>query len=814
MSLKESRKQAAIATLGALGSGLGQPRSFRHSSISPKDISAKPPPAKRLGQRENNRFLAQTELLKGPLSANVNKSASFDDVTPYIPSSYIKTQGYRTPAYTEQPYTTRSGDVSTTKQADLNGLASMLQSYVPKDMAEASNKIMDASKNLYSTIAKGFKPPEGQDNIFSNIGKQVSSVATGVSAKVTTGIDKLREMIKSKSEATSAIAAPTIAPTPTPTPATNPVPAFLNSAQAGEANKSLIDSINNAATRARSQDFVRQTTPQAPAALPEVMGPPSSLATKQPAPATVSRASMLGQPASPPSLYSTFKDFDQKKNERAPAAPFDFSSIGTKLDPSLISGPKQAPSTPWVGDPAAEHINDQYKKFLASGGQPTTPQNAIPVGAASNTNAIRAVNSGLSSDMAGRFDLAPAIMKHINKYRTSDLTDLPADTRASFERLSESEKGGIINQLVINAKYNGALSDVPEYKPASGFASIDSGINSAVDVLYNQFTNLPKSLLSIVPGVDPESQIPGGPPTSNTSPFLPTQLIQNTGNTSAAIDTAVRVKLLNEAIGTADAQMRRDLAQGLDTSESERKIYSLMDLRNNEQATDAYTNDWRKPTLLPLFDPEKGVGAKSFETLGDAFSTLLPPLTAFRAFTRFGTNAAGVPNADAWGDVAGLGLPQVARSIPQIGKLIATSPAAVSNAVRNPKQIINAVKNVNLYNAIKAAPSKALNVITSNPALIGSSVAEIINNKERQLPSTDPKDYPTPPPRAPAESNTPAAESNIPAAANHPSLTSLQQLLIAGGISVPAAIALVRTMGPKGSDELPDDELSEDEEEE
>ena len=813
MSLKESRKQAAIATLGALGSGLGRPRSFRHSSISPKDISAKPPPAKRLGQRENNRFLAQTELLKGPLSANVNKSASFDDVTPYIPSSYIKTQGYRTPAYTEQPYTTRSGDVSTTKQADLRGLASTLQSYVPKDMAEASNKIMDASKNLYSTIAKGFKPPEGQDNIFSNIGKQVSSVATGVSDKVTTGIDKLREMIKSKSEATSAIAAPTIAPTPTPTPATNPVPAFLNSAQAGEANKNLIDSINNAATRARSQDFVRQTTPQAPAALPEVMGPPSSLATKQPAPATVSRASMLGQPASPPSLYSTFKDFDQKKNEHAPAAPFDFSSIGTKLDPSLISGPKHAPAE-HINDQYNEYINDQYKKFLASGGQPTTPQNAIPVGAASNPNAIRAVNSGLSSDMAGRFDLASAIMTHINKYRTSDLTDLPADTRASFERLSESEKGGIINQLVINARYNGALSDVPEYKPASGFASIDSGINSAVDVLYNQFTNLPKSLLSIVPGVDPESQIPGGPPTSNTSPFKPTQLIQNIGNTSAAIDTGVRVKLLNKAIRTADAQLSSDRARGLDTSEIERKIYSLMDLRDKEQATNAYTNDWHKPTLLPLFDPEKGVGEKALETLGDAVSTLAPPLTAFRALTRFGTNAAGVPNADAWGDVAGLGV----RSIPQVGKLIAGSPAVVGNAVRNPKQIIDAVKNVNLYNAVKAIPGKALDVATANPTVIGGSVADIIKNPDRPLPSTDPNDYPTPPPppppRAPAESNTPAAESNTPAAANHPGLTSLQQLLIAGGISVPAAIALARTMGPKGSDELPDDELSEDEEEE
>ena len=37
-------------------------------------------------------------------------------------------------------------------------------------------------------------------------------------------------------------------------------------------------------------------------------------------------------------------------------------------------------------------------------------------------------------------------------------------------------------------------------------------------------------------------------------------------------------------------------------------------------------------------------------------------------------------------------------------------------------------------------------------------------------------------------------------------LTSLQKALIAGGISVPAAIALSMSMSSKGSDELPEDE--------
>jgi hypothetical protein len=278
MSSQESRKQAAIATLGSLGGGMGQPRSFRHSSISPKDISAKPNPQKQLGQRENNRFLAQTELLKGPLSANVNKSASFDDVTPYISSSYVKKQSISVPAYTEQPYTMYSGDVSTTKQADLSGLTSMLQSYAPA----ASNKIVDASKNLYSTIAKGFKPPEGQDNIFSNLGKQVSNAATGVKDKFNTGIDKLRELVKSKPAAPSETQAPTPAPTPTP----------------------------------------------AMPSLPEMMGPPSSLATKQPAlaPATVSRASMLAAP------------------EAKPATPF-VNPLTPAAAPNPLAKPDIAPTT-------------------------------------------------------------------------------------------------------------------------------------------------------------------------------------------------------------------------------------------------------------------------------------------------------------------------------------------------------------------------------------------------------------------------------------------------------------------------------------
>ena len=277
MSFKESRKQAAIATLGALGSGLGRSSSFRHSSISPKDISAKPNPQKQLGQRENNRFLAQTELLKGPLSANVNKAASFDDVTPYISSSYVKKPAISVPAYTEQPYTTHSGDVSTTKQADLSGLASMLQSYAP----QASNKIIDASKNLYSTIAKGFKPPEGQDNIFSNLGKQVSNAATGVKDKFNTGIDKLRELVKSKPATPGEAQTPTPAPTP--------------------------------------------TTPAIPS-LPEMMGPPSSLATKQPAPATVSRASMLATP------------------EAKPATPF-VNPLTPAAAPNPLAKPDIAPTT-------------------------------------------------------------------------------------------------------------------------------------------------------------------------------------------------------------------------------------------------------------------------------------------------------------------------------------------------------------------------------------------------------------------------------------------------------------------------------------
>lgn len=795
MSFKESRKQAAIATLGALGSGLGQPGSFRRSSISPKDISAKPNPPKRLGQRENNRFLAQTELLKGPLSANVNKVASFDDVTPYISSSYVKKPAISVPAYTEQPYTNHSGDVSTTKQADLSGLASMLQSYAP----QASNKIMDASKNLYSAFTNGFKLPEGQGNIFSNLGKQVSDAATGLKGSVATGIDKLRSLISSKPSAISTSSALTQAPTPAPTPA----PVIPNSAQAGEANRNLSDSINNATIRARAQDFVRQTTPQAPAVLPEMMGPPSSLATKQPAPATISRASMFGsavtpKPQSSSQLFPTSEE--AAKNNK---------SLSDTLNVINNRAGAQA---------GADKLNEQYNQFLASGApaplqssppanKPAEPDIAPVIKYKTNeelTNAARkadlaarAVNSGLGAENAGRPDLAQAIKGHINKWRSPDLNDLPADTRASFDRLSEKDKTDITNQLVINAKHKASLSGGATYDPVFGTAKTDEGIISAADAIYNGATNVPKWVLSKVPGMDPELA-------------KPTQLISDTDSIRASINTAAKVDKLDQAIKKLDTQMGYDRAKGLDTSGTERKLHSLMDMRDNEQAIDAYTD---RTKLMPLSDPNKGIGDKGLETLGDTFSTLALPITALRGGLRFGLNAAEVPNADAWADVSGLSVPSTVRSIPSLIRALKASPAAVANAVRNPRSVINAAtnsaKNVNLYNAMKAAPGKALDVATANPTMVAAGIADILNNPDQPLPSSNPDTYPVPP-ATPAAA---AANPSTPAAANFPGLTQLQQLLIAGGISVPAAIALSKTMGPRNSDELPDDELPEDEEE-
>ena len=50
------------------------------------------------------------------------------------------------------------------------------------------------------------------------------------------------------------------------------------------------------------------------------------------------------------------------------------------------------------------------------------------------------------------------------------------------------------------------------------------------------------------------------------------------------------------------------------------------------------------------------------------------------------------------------------------------------------------------------------------------------------------------------------AGTNTQANAAKAGLTSLQKALIAGGISVPAAIALSMSMGSKGSDELDEEE--------
>lgn len=767
MSFKESRKQAAIATLGALGSGLGQLRSFRSSSISPKDISAKPNPQQQLGQKGNNRFLAQTELLKGPLSANINKSASFDDVTPYISSSYVKKLPIYVPAYTERPYTTHSGDVSTTKQADLSGLTSMLQSYVPAGSAEVSNRLIDASKNLYSTFTNGFKLPEGQGSVFSNLGKQVSDTATNLKGNVTTGIDKLRSLISGKPSAVSTSSALTQAPTPAPTP-TSVIP---NSAQAGEASRNLNDSINNATTRAKSQDFVRQTTPQAPAALPEMMGPPSSLATKQPTFPTSEEAAKNNK-----SLSDTLNVVNNRAGAQAGA-----DKLNQQYNQFLASGaPAPLQSSPPANKPAEPDITPVIKYKT----------NEELTNAARKADlAARAVNSGLGAENAGRSDLAQAIKSHINKWRSPDLNDLPADTRASFDRLSEKDKTDITNQLVINAKHKASLSGGATYDPVFGTAKTDEGMVSAADAIYNGATNVPKWVLSKVPGMDPELA-------------KPTQLISDTDSIRASINTAAKVDKLDQAIKKLDTQMGYDKAKGLDTSGAERKLHSLMDMRDNEQAIDAYTD---RTKLMPLSDPNKGIWDKGLETLGDTFSTLAPPITALRGGLRFGLNATEVPNADAWADVSGLSIPSTVRSIPSLIRALKASPAAVANAVRNPRSVINAAtnsaKNVNLYNAMKAAPGKALDVATANPTMVAAGIADILKNPDQPLPSSNPDTYPVPP-VAPAA----AANPSTPATAGFPGLTSLQKALVAGGIGIPAAIALSRTMGPAGSDELPEDE--------
>lgn len=223
MPSQESRKQAAIATLGSLGNGLSQFKSFRPSVISPKDISAKPLPQKQLGQRENNRFLQQTELLKGQLGGNVNKLASSVDVNPYILSSSVKIPYSSVPAYTEQPYTIHSGDVSTTKQADLSSLASKLQAYVPKETVESSKKLIDASKGLYNAVAQGFKPEAAKESIFTQLGRQAAGAVSGAGDKISGGIDKLRGLLSTGSTTPQSLS-PTPAPTPSPTPAPTTLP--------------------------------------------------------------------------------------------------------------------------------------------------------------------------------------------------------------------------------------------------------------------------------------------------------------------------------------------------------------------------------------------------------------------------------------------------------------------------------------------------------------------------------------------------------------------------------------------------------------
>jgi hypothetical protein len=793
MSLNQGNKQAGISLSGALG---GSFRGLKPMGIGASRLSNKPPEEPQLGDKTNNPFLKKKQLSASPIGGNLNKTATQFDVTPYTLSSYDNLGGLRAQAYTDQNYTSQRTEII--KAASFKLLSALTSAALPKVM-EAFPAAADYSKNLVNSYKQysASKPfaESGFGKLLSSFGENLAAEGKGrLASSLANGVSSF------------------LTPTPSPTPS----PLILNNAQAGEANKNLRDSISNSTSRAQAQDAVRN--------LPTVA------------------------PTPPPRTFQT-----------AEQAAVSNKNLSETL--SRISNTAAAQS-------GSDDINKKYEEFLAAGGKATTPQNSVPVGAslASNVPALpvppppdvkpvikyktneeainasrisdakaRAAKSGLSASDAGRSDLAQAIVNHSHKYRTGDLTDLPPEIRSAFEGLPKEHKDAILKRMVGNATHIASLDSGAAYEPVFGSKGVDKGVLYAGGV-GNTLTNIAKTLGSLVPGIDPEVPIPNlPPPTSNLTPFDGNKVIQGVDSSRAVIDSDTRIQDASKAIKELDTRILRS-TDPVSKNEDKQKLKALVGLRDKYQKELANNSKVGDEDKLPLFDPSKGTLEKGTETFFDALA--LTPVGRAIALGQgvlgFGAHSADIPNADLIAGLGGLASPRSLRSIPDLLKNIKEGPAAV----------LRALKNFNATKAIKAAPMAAARTALSTPGLIaaneGPEILKAITRKNVDATNPDayfpPADKPSkgvappqkgvaplqkgeappqkgeaPPQKGVAQPQKGVAPSKakeivkeIKEKITPAGLSSLQKALIAGGMTIPAVLALTQVL--KGSQESEEDD--------
>ena len=609
MSLNQGDKQAGISLSGALG---GSFRGLKPMGIGASRLSNKPKEKTQLGDKKTNPFLKEKQLSQPLVGGNLNKTATQFDVTPYTLSSYDNLGGLRAQAYTDQNYTSQRAEVI--KAASFKLLSALTSAALPKVM-EAFPAAADYSKNLVNSYKQySASKPFAE----SGFGKLLSSFGENLAAE-----------------------------------------------GKGRLASSLASGVSS---------FLTPTQEAAPAV--------------KPPPQTVSRASMLGSSFTPKP-----QNPDESKN---------FNNLSETL------GRVNAVSAP----ASVDNVNDQYKKFLAGGGQATTPQNMTPVGTASNPNAIRAVNSGLSPTDANRPDLAKAIYDHVIKNKTGDLTDLSPEVRNSFNNIHPKDKEIILQRTVDNAREAARLKGSIAYEPVYGSERADKAI-LGLGEMGNSLTNAVKTLGSLVPGIDPTVPIPNlPPPTSNLTPVDDNKVFQ--------VEPAKKIIAVSKALKEMDGVIK-----GLD-----------IELKNNPNpASQKYKDDYAKresllaasnkgsigmsnidlnaKEKLPLFDQSKAPLQRGVEALFDTLA-LHPAGRAFLLRQGGATgalNLAGSNNAELLGGLLGFLSPNAIKSIPQLIKNIKGSPAS----------LLSYLKNFNTVNAIKGAPGAALNVATSTPLLVGAT---------------------------------------------------------------------------------------------
>ena len=609
MSLNQGDKQAGISLSGALG---GSFRGLKPMGIGASRLSNKPQEPTQLGDKPDNPFLKKKQLSQPLVGGNLNKTATQFDVTPYTLSSYDNLGGLRAQAYTDQNYTSQRAEVI--KAASFKLLSALTSAAIPKVM-EAFPAAADYSKNLVNSYKQysASKPfaESGFGKLLSSFGENLAAEGKGrLASGLASGVSSF------------------LTPTPEASPAVKPPPK------------------------------------------------------------TVSRHSMLG---------SSFTPKPQNPDESK-----SFNNLSETL------GRVNAVSAP----ASVDNVNDQYKKFLAGGGQATTPQNMTPVGTASNPNAIRAVNSGLSPTDANRPDLAKAIYDHVIKNKTGDLTDLSPEVRNSFNNIHPEDKEIILQRTVYNAREAARLKGSIAYEPVYGSERADKAI-LGLGEMGNSLTNAVKTLGSLVPGIDPTVPIPNlPPPTSNLTPVDDKKVFQ--------VEPAKKIIAVSKALKEMDGVIK-----GLDielknnpnpASQKYKDDYAKREsllVASNEGSRGMSNIDLNAEETLPLFNQSNTPFQRGVEALFDTLA-LHPAGRAFLLRQGGATgalNLAGSNNAELLGGLLGFLSPNAIKSIPQLIKNIKGSPAS----------LLSYLKNFNTVNAIKGAPGAALNVATSTPLLVGAT---------------------------------------------------------------------------------------------